>query len=281
MIKISNINAIILTESGRYGFEESFSEDINFIISRNNTQGKSSLIEAIYYTLGLEEILGGQGAKALRNVFRKEIIDGNKIVKVLNTTFKLELKNSKGQTIVIERNTKTNESNLVKVYNELKEEYYYVHQNGAATCERGFHKFLESFIGISLPEVFTYDGVERKLYLQLIFSAIFIEQKRGWSDFLACIPRNFKIKDPKNRVIEYILGLNTLGIKKEKEEIKNELKEISNRYKDKILILEKILQRNLLEPIKINNNINNQDKEYIDNIKVKKIINSTSSIDLD
>ncbi|MDU1053377.1 hypothetical protein [Clostridium baratii] len=281
MIKINNINAVIVTRAGKYGFNESFSDSINFIISKNNTQGKSSLIEAIYYTLGLEEILGGQGPKALRNVFRKEIIDDGRIVEVFNTTFKLELKNDRGQVIVIERNTNTGESNLVKVYNGNKQEYYYVHQNGAATCERGFHKFLEEFIGIKLPEVFTYDGAERKLYLQLIFSAIFIEQKRGWSDFLACIPRNFKVKDPKNRVIEYILGLNTLEIKKEKERIRNELKEISNRYKEKIIVLKKIFEKNLLETIEINNNINNQEKKYIENVKIKKIISVANSIGLD
>lgn len=64
----------------------------------------------------------------------------------------------------------------------------YVHMQNAAVNDKGFHHFLEKFLHLDLPTVPSTDGNQRKLYLQLLFSCMFIEQKHGWGDlFLACL----------------------------------------------------------------------------------------------
>ena len=85
---------------------------------------------------------------------------------------------------------------------------FYVHMPNAANNIKGFHNFLEKYIGIELPLVPANDGVDRKLYLQLVFAAMFIEQKNGWSGIYSGMPY-LAIKDSKKRVTEFILGLST------------------------------------------------------------------------
>ena len=93
----------------------------------------------------------------------------------------------------------------------------YVHSSNSAQHEKGFHTFLEKFLGMSLPIVATTDSIDRKLYLQLIFSGMFIEQKRGWADFFSAMPY-LGIKDSKKRIVEYLIGLETLSNEKKRYE---------------------------------------------------------------
>ena len=74
---------------------------------------------------------------------------------------------------------------------------------------------------MTLPVVATTDSVDRKLYLQLVFSAMFIEQKRGWADFFSAMPY-LGIKDSKKRIVEYLVGLETLSNEKKRNELRFE-----------------------------------------------------------
>ncbi|HAT4309303.1 TPA: hypothetical protein I9080_003156 [Clostridium perfringens] len=276
MFRINRIKIIVNTDNGDYGFETDFSPKTNFIVSFDNTKGKSSLLEAIYYALGIEEILGGKGVKALRNVYTSEIIDGVNTYKVRKSEFLLEIQNDKGDQFTISRDTE--DSNLIRVFNkpliEVGEDYipYYVHLAGAALNENGFHKFLEDFIGLNLPLVSTYEGIDRKLYIQLIFSALFIEQKRGWSDIFAGTPKNFKIKEVKKRIVEYLLGLKTMEIQKQKDHLKEKIK-ISNRaYLEKIKELNKLCDQSLLSIKDKNFDIKNFKYSRNDELKINKKI---------
>ena len=56
MLEIQRLKIIIITDNGTYGFDEKFTRGLNFIASIDNTCGKSSVLEAIYYCLGFEEI---------------------------------------------------------------------------------------------------------------------------------------------------------------------------------------------------------------------------------
>jgi hypothetical protein len=82
----------------------------------------------------------------------------------------------------------------------------YLHDAGAAQKAAGFDTFLERFLGFQLPSVPTTSGGETKLYLQAIFAALAVEQKRGWTDYIANIPF-FGIRDARTRVVEYLLAL--------------------------------------------------------------------------
>ena len=68
----------------------------------------------------------------------------------------------------------------------------------SAINAKGFHSFLEKFLFLELPQVSASDDTQRKLYLQLVFSCMFIEQKHGWSDLFSGMPI-LGIKESKKR----------------------------------------------------------------------------------
>ena len=105
----------------------------------------------------------------------------------------------------------------------------YVNFIDSATNKKGFHTFLEEYLHMEIPLVRTSDGKERKLYLQMIFASMFIEQKHGWSDILSGMPV-FGIRESKKRVIEYILGLDVLKNERERDRLKNVKVRIENKW---------------------------------------------------
>lgn len=230
MLKINRLRIEIETINGTYGLDERFDMGLNFLASKDNTCGKSSIIEGIYYCLGFEEIIGGKGEKVLTSVYKTSIDDMDKKYSVLESKIFLEISNNV-EEITIFRTAKSDDrkSNLVTVYRSKLEdiyaektisEDYYVHLNNSANNPKGFHYFLEKFLYFNLPKVPTTDGSQRKLYLQLLFSCMFIEQKHGWSHIFSGIPY-LGIKDAKKRVIEFILNLDTLDNEKKKENLKS------------------------------------------------------------
>lgn len=254
LFRINRLKVIVKTANGDFGFDEEFDKRINFIASYGNTQGKSSCIESIYYCLGLEELIGGKKEKALKPVFKKRLKHNGKEIPVLESDFYLEIQNEKKNIITIYRtaNKENYDSSLVTVYfgnminlesGNLRSEDMYLHSQGSATSNKGFHKYLEEFLNWNLPETPTFEGVDRKLYLQTVFSAMFIEQKRGWADFFATLPTYFKIKEPKKRIIEFLIGLESLKNEKLKQKYKNDELDIFTQWDEKYNIIQSRLKK--------------------------------------
>ena len=226
MLRIKRLKIDIATSNGMYGFETSFNDGLNFIASEDNTRGKSSIIAAIYYCLGFEEIIGGKGEKVLTSVYKSSIEDGENIYPVLESGANLEISNGM-ETITVYRSAKmeNRKYQLVTVFysgidrkgnSDVLKEDMYVHMQNSAVNKKGFHSFLEGFLHIQLPLVPSTDDKTRKLYLQLIFSAMFIEQKHGWADILSGMPV-LGIRESKKRVLEFIVNLDTLENEKRKD----------------------------------------------------------------
>ena len=244
MLRINRLRIEIKTANaengGVYGFDEEFSSGLTFIASNNNTAGKSSVIEAIFYCLGFEEIIGGRNEKVLTSVYKSTIHDGDKDWNVLESGAYLEISNG-NEIVTIYRSAKmeTRDPRLVTVYygdfdsigkQSTQPEDMYLHDGGAATNEKGFHSFLESFLHIQLPLVQT-NGNNQKLYLQVIFSGLFIEQKHGWGDIFSGMPY-FGIRDAKKRVVEFLLGLDTFKNEREKNRLKSIKDAIISEWKN-------------------------------------------------
>lgn len=244
MLKINRLRVEIKTANeeseGIYGFDEKFSSGLTFIASNSNTAGKSSVLEAIFYCLGFEEIIGGRNQKVLTSVYKSIINDGDKDWNVLESGAYLEISNG-NEIVTIYRSAKMEKRDprLVTVYygdydsignQSKKPEDMYIHDGGAATNEKGFHSFLESFLHIQLPLVQT-NGNNQKLYLQVIFSGLFIEQKHGWGGIFSGMPY-FGIKDAKKRVVEFLLGLDTFKNERERNRLKSVKNEIIDEWKN-------------------------------------------------
>ena len=82
MLRINRLRIEINTVNGIYGIDEHFKDGLNFVSSIDNTCGKSSILAAIYYCLGFEQILGGVsgiGSKVLTSAFKNTIEDNGKL----------------------------------------------------------------------------------------------------------------------------------------------------------------------------------------------------------
>ena len=252
MLRVNRIRIEVETSKGRYGIDERLSAGLNFFASDDNTCGKSSILEAVYYGLGFEEIIGGKGDKVLTSAYKTFIEDGEEKLDVLESKIFLEISNG-NEEITIYRTAKMNgrDSKLVTVYysnfedintDSILVEDMYVSMPNAATNLKGFHRYLEKFLHLELPIVSATDGKQRKLYLQLVFSCMFIEQKHGWGDIFSGMPY-LGIKNAKKRVIEYVLKLDTFSNEKQKESLKNEARRIQKEWEDNIRELYNVASR--------------------------------------
>ena len=241
MLKINRLKIKITATNKVYQFDECFSSGLNIIASDDNTRGKSSVLIAIYYCLGFEEIIGGLNEKVLTSAYKNQIEDKDTSWPVLESGAYLEISNGTDE-ITIYRSAKheTRYSKLVTVYFskldyiynvDTTSEDYYVHMKFAATNRSGFHTFLEKFLQIELPLVPASDGVDRKLYLQLVFAAMFIEQKNGWSGIYSGMPY-LAIKDAKKRVTEFILALETFENERKRNQLLNKERYQKEQWKN-------------------------------------------------
>ncbi|RNA68794.1 hypothetical protein [Alteribacter keqinensis] len=218
-----------------------FEKDLN-IIRGENSSGKSSILNLILYSLGCEELLGGKGHKTMKPALRRAIEYKETEFKVIKSHVLLEIENNSNKTITIKRDIiGNNDPRLIKVSfggkitkqdsRNFEEQDMYIHDPGSAANRLGFHNFLENFLNLTLPSVPYYKGYDRKLYIQTLFPVFFIEQTRGWSNFLSTIPKYYGIKNVSKRVIEFILELDLLKNEKASEEIRLRKQVIKEKWR--------------------------------------------------
>jgi hypothetical protein len=114
----------------------------------------------------------------------------------------------------------------------LESRQMWVHDAGSASDELyGFHLFLTEFLDFTLPEVVTVKGDLHKLYLQQIAPAFIIEQKTGWSDFLATMPY-FGMRNTEQRVVEFLLKLDVFENEKRKQQLNASKQNLNIRWQN-------------------------------------------------
>lgn len=252
MLIVNHLRIEIETDNGLYGFDSTFSKGLNIIASDDNTRGKTSIIEAILYCLGCEEIIGGQGSKVLTPAYTSELTDnmGN-ARKVLQSGAYLEISNG-NDIITIYRAIKhqARKEKLITVFNSeldqirfpnTKSKDYYVQSAGSATNADGYHSFLNEFLSLKLPVVYDNNDTPHQLYIQQILAALFIEQKGGWIDILNRAPY-FSINQVKKRVMEYWLGLSTNKDEHERRILEKELANLKLEWRHSIQEVEMLVQ---------------------------------------
>lgn len=206
----------IQTESGPYGFIFTFSRNLT-VIKGNNSSGKSTFFNSLLYSIGMEELVGGKSERVLPYAVRDYLDTDNGKLTVASSEVFTEIENPHGDIVTLRRTIRddSKDSKLIEIVSgpvltgdvPFKDATpTYLHDPGSAQRVEGFFFFLERFLGLDLPKVATTNGPEVKLYLQAIFAAHAVEQKRGWTDYIASIPF-YGIREARTRVTEYILGL--------------------------------------------------------------------------
>ena len=215
-MKIRAVKLRITTAAGEFGFKFEFSRGLT-VIRGSNSSGKSTFYNTLIYGLGMEELIGGKGEKVLPYAVKEYFVQGESRITVESSEVLVELENSLGRSVTLRRAIRDSvrQSKLVEVFDGAHltdgtalgtPQPTYLFDPGSAQKQEGYFQFLEGFMGYQLPQVPATNGGMAKLYLQTIFAALAVEQKRGWTDYIANIPF-FGIRDARIRVTEFLLGL--------------------------------------------------------------------------
>lgn len=205
-----------VTTEGDFGFYFPFARGLT-IIRGNNSSGKSTLLNCLLYGLGMEELIGGKGEKVLNYAVKEHVDYDGRQISILASEVFVELENSIGRIITLRRAIRDDVRNtkLVEIFEGAHltgkvalgvAKPTYLHDGGGAQKQEGFHRSFENFLGLELPQVAKTGSGDCKLYLQTIFAALAVEQKRGWTDYIANIPF-YGIRDARTQVAQYLLGL--------------------------------------------------------------------------
>ncbi|NVN96017.1 MAG: AAA family ATPase [Bacteroidetes bacterium] len=284
MLKIRALKIEVNTTSGLFGAEYKFSNGLN-IIRGDNSTGKSSLFQTIIYGLGFEELLGGKNEKTMQSALKDQVeFPRNKLHNITQSFVYLEIENKEIITIKRSVASSSRKSQLIDVFYgamltgenlALESHQMYVHDAGGASDELyGFHLFLTEFLELNLPEVVTAKGDLHKLYLQQIAPAFIIEQKTGWSDFLATMPY-FGMRNTEQRVVEFLLKLDVFENEKRKQQINSLKQNLSIRWQNLFYKFQNLAERTSGKLVGIENNpsiINSYGGIYISLIRDDKAI---------
>lgn len=232
-----------VTAEGDFGFSFSFARNLT-VIRAGNSGGKSTFVGCLLYALGMEEVIGGKGEKALPYAVRDHIENGSSRLPILSSEVLLEIENRKGEIVTLRRAVKHEErsTKLIEVFSSAhlsadkplgQAKPTYLHDSGGAQLDEGFHRYLESFLQLNLPKVARTNGQETKLYLQMIFAALAVEQKRGWTDYIANIPF-YGVRDAKTRVTEFLLGLGVFDVAAKRNRLNLESMQIDSDWRSKL-----------------------------------------------
>ncbi|TRX76412.1 AAA family ATPase [Pseudomonas mangiferae] len=234
---IKALNIDVQTSSGPFGFYTEFSRHLNIIRGRNSA-GKSTIVHAILYAIGMEELLGAQNENALTYALKDhvEYEEAKHLIVSSGVTIEIE---SHGKTITITRGIKGRARNnkLVEIQEcagLTKSEsaipfFRFIHDSGSAQIEEGFFTYFEKFLNLNLPMVPQTSGKPVKLYLQYIFAAMAIEQKRGWTDYIANLPY-FGIKDARIKIVDYLVGTDVFETAASRDTLDKESKRIYEEW---------------------------------------------------
>jgi hypothetical protein len=255
MFKINRLRTEITSSeieniSELFGFDFNFEKGLN-ILAGQNSAGKTTVNSCIYYVLGMEELLGAQNDKSLDKSLREEFsitdIETGEYVnhKVLSSKIILEIEDDKENVVSLVRyivsvtHKKTNihvyDSTIDEINDAIDIQEYFVDARGNNSDINGFYSWFGNFIGFEIPYVSNTSTANNysPLYLQTIFSSIFIEQTKGWSDFFATMPF-FGIPRAKEKIVEFLLGLDELKTSTNRDVINEEKNDIIKEWNQTI-----------------------------------------------
>ena len=137
-------------------------------------------------------------------------------------------------------------------YRELTKETshtsYYLHgqDDHNENLPFGYYQYLAKFAGLPIVKVPTRNGKEYDLYMQTLFALDYVEQTRGWTDYFAAI-RGYNFLQPKQRIVEYALGLGFDEDSVTKKQLSNQNELLKEEWYRKVRdIVQRLTYNNLM-----------------------------------
>ncbi len=209
------------------------------MIAAENNSGKSIAMQSILYALGMEAMLGPRHDVPLPDAMTKEIAAEGLTEAVERSEVWLEFEGVDRKPVTVTRWAKhpTIKRRLITAWAgavltgdaEPERRDFQVRGQGAFDEVIGFHRFLADLVGWEVPLVQTTKAVERPLYLEYLFSLLFVEQRGGWSGVQALQP-NFFVAEARERSAEFLLGIDTYQRQREERQLKSQLSAIGNSW---------------------------------------------------
>lgn len=253
-----------------------FSSGLNLVVG-DNTSGKTTLVECLFYALGMEELIEGkQGNVTLDKAVKKQFLyteqDGNQYEWSVKESFvRIQLSNTNEKTITIKRKivSADNRQDIMYVwespimadmeYEDCREYYIHKRDDHNQDHKEGFYALLAEFADLPIVHVSGRNTDKTTLYMQTLFTTSYIEQKRGWSDFFANI-RSYNIANPKQKVVEYIMDYKTNDELVNSIRLKAKRKEFESLWETKVTALKNYLAYNGLYTDSLQTEIKKQEK---------------------
>ena len=216
-MKIRAVKLRITTSRGEFGFKFEFSRGLT-VIRGSNSSGKSTFYNTLVYGLGMEELIGGKGEKMLPYAVKEYFLQGDSRIIVERSEVLVELENLSGRSVTLRRAIRDSarQSKLMEVFEgahltegielSIPMPTYLFLILVVLKSKRDISSFSKSLWGINClkfpPQMVVWPSSIYRRYLLLFI----VEQKRGWTDYIANIPF-FGIRDARIRVTEFLLGL--------------------------------------------------------------------------
>ena len=219
-LQIRHIRLRAQTTGGLYGTDIPLKGGLT-VLHAPNTSGKSTVLHAFLYALGLEQMLSPKREIPLSYAMREYVEDPTTAQRheILESYVAVEIENAAGERMTVRRNVVAmTDKKLVNVVEgpelskgpgEYARKDYFVIDPGAAQREAGFYRRLAEFMGWQLPTVKRYDGGDCPLYVETIFPLFFVEQKVGWTTIPGAIPTQFRIREVHRRSVEFLMNFDT------------------------------------------------------------------------
>ncbi|MEM1330033.1 MAG: hypothetical protein AAGG07_05690 [Planctomycetota bacterium] len=241
MLRIRHLRIRVVTGDQTFGCDVALGDGLN-VLHAPNSMGKSACLLSALYALGLEGSLSASHNPPVPHALKTSIDDDiGGTHHVVESWVELEIANGSDQAITLKRSIVggPRDTHLVRVVHsptlsepdtDASSQDFFVRSPGAATHESGFHSFLATFLGLELPEVHRFDGSMCPLYLETLAPLMFVEQKSGWSGVARPMPTHLRIREVARRSVEFLLALDTARISHERQQLANELQQISAEW---------------------------------------------------
>jgi predicted nucleic acid-binding Zn-ribbon protein len=237
-LKIRNLHIEIVAGDGVYGTDLDFEDGLN-VIRAENTSGKTSCINAIVFALGLEGALGPRREIPLTPAVTREIRTEDGLENVLQSQVWLTIENGAGSVARVRRtvvgrdvdNRLVNVSLLSGDGSETANFDTFVTIPGSAQRDLGFHHWLAEFVGWELPRVPRFQGGTCPLYIEILWTLLFVEQRRGWASIQANMPTYYGVKDASERSIEFINKMDAYDIQVRKQNLYEQSAECKREWR--------------------------------------------------
>lgn len=244
-LRVRAVRLRALTSQGGYGRLVTFQPGFN-VVRGGNSRGKTQVIQAIIYALGVERMLTSRANAPLGSALTSELRTGaaedSPAFAVERSWVAIEIENEAGSIVAAQRHVRHArlDRDLVRVWQgpvltdpaaaaATAPTEMFLHRAGSSSRDLGFHKLLADMAGWELPRVATYTGAVTTLYPDVVFPFLIVDQQ-SWGSAAPRKVDRYQIREPLRRSAEFLLGLAGPEAESRRAELEQSMASLRTRW---------------------------------------------------